>query len=267
VGKGSFGRVVRATHIASKQKWAIKLVPVTSEGLKEEIQALMRCNHPNVVRMQEYIVDQGQEMFGLVMELGHMDLHTYIEVGNVLEPSAIREVTLAMLKAVQYLHSQGICHMDIKSENLLLMKKNVPIRQEYIKLCDFGLCTIAPPGQTVVTETMLKGTPRFFAPEMANFVPFNANAADMWSIGCTLLDLTDEMPEEWEHSYALYNDTDDLGRHGFKTGLRRILRLMSDDDYFDNNSPVFDLMRGLLKFKPHHRLTANEVLQHSWLQE
>ena len=273
MGKGSFGRVVRATHVATKTKFAIKLVPVDSQGLKQEITALMRCNHPNIVLMQEYIIDQGQETLGIVMELGHMNLHTYMDSGNVLDLSALREITLATLKAVEYLHSQGICHMDIKSDNLLLMKKKnvATIRQEDIKLCDFGLCTIASEGQQhVVTDTMLKGTPRFFAPEMANFVPYNAKAADIWSIGCTLLDLTEEMSQEWHDSYDLFDDADDINRDAFKTGLRRILRLMSDEDYFDHNpnlSPAFDLMRRLLKFKPSQRITATQALQHEWLQE
>lgn len=271
VGKGAYGRVVRATHFRTRKKVAVKLVSVTCQGLKQEVKALMYCNHPNVVRMHEYIVDQGQETFGMILELGQMDVNTYFESGNVLTPSALRQVMLATLKAIQYLHSQGICHMDVKSDNLLIMNKpTAPLRQEHIKLCDFGLVSIAAPGQIVVTETMLKGTPPFFAPEMSNCMPYSANVADIWSIGCTLLDLTDEVVEDWRDTYNQFVDMDDTDRYVFQTGIRHIVRVMNEQHYFDHKpafAPAFDLMRLLLKFNPDRRPTATQALQHEWLQE
>jgi len=270
LGTGTFGSVVRASHVATKKTFAIKIVDGDTPHLSNEVQSLLRLRHVNVVRLYDYVVDDATCQHGLVMEQGVMDLRTYLDLGNVISLDALREITLASLKAIQYIHSQGVCHMDIKPENILLTKKKRGIHRDDVRLCDFGLCTMADPGTRFVAETNMKGTHDFFAPEMADFVPYNANAADMWSYGCTILDLTDEMPKEWKHSYVLYNDTDDIGRHGFKTGLRRLVRLFGEEDYFSHNAgfaPAFDLMGGLLKMKPQYRLTATQALQHAWLQE
>jgi hypothetical protein len=275
LGSGAYGSVVVGSHLPTKRRVAIKILPngTAAVHLSNEVQALMRANHPNVVKMYEYVVDDVQGKFGLVMEQGVVDLNTCMARGHVISLDVLREITLATLKAVQHLHSRGIAHLDIKPENLLIMK-NLPIseiRQAHIRLCDFGLCTLAPaPGCHYISETDMKGTNHFFAPEMADFIPYNANAADIWSIGATLLDLTEEMPEEWKHSYALFHDTEDIGRHGFKTGLSRIIRLMNEEDYFCHNPgyfQVFELAKGMLKMKPSRRLTATQALQDPWLLE
>jgi hypothetical protein len=274
LGAGAFGSVVVGSHISTKRRVAIKILSTnTTVDVSDEVEALTRVNHPNVIKMYECIADDAQDKFGLVMEQGVVDLRTCMAEGNVFSLSVLREIALATLKAVQHVHSQGIAHLDIKPENILIMKRLPPceIRQEHIRLCDFGLCTLAPtPGQAFISETDMKGTADFFAPEMADFCPYSANAADIWSIGATLLDLTEEIPEEWKHSYTMFHDTEDIGRQGFKTGLRRILRLMNEEDYFCHNPgflPVFELALELLKMKPDQRLTASQALQHFWLQE
>lgn len=268
IGTGSFGVVVRASHVRTKRRCAIKIVDSANADVSREVQVMLRLRHANVVRLYEYVVDVDKDKIGLVMEEGVMDLQMYIEQGNIMNLAALREVTLAILKALEYIHSQGVCHLDVKPENVLLVKKR--IRQQHVKLCDFGLCSVSKEGATTVSEVNMKGTPDYFAPEMADFIPFSANAADMWSFGCLLLDLTGEMSQSWKRSYQMYNDPEDVGRYGFRSGIVRILRQFQEEDYFRRNpgfAPAFDLMKGVLKMKPQDRFTATRALQHAWLQE
>jgi serine/threonine protein kinase len=111
---------------------------------------------------------------------------------------------------------------------------------------------------TVIHQASVKGTPGFFAPEMVEGT-FDAKPADMWSVACTLLELSEGFTESWLESYDLYRkDTD-----GFQRGIRNCLAMMQDRDYFADVN-VFEIVRDLLRMEPEHRLTADQVLEHEW---
>jgi calcium-dependent protein kinase len=157
--------------------------------------------------------------------------------------------------------------MDIKEDNILVMEdvSADEVTQKHIKLCDFGLCTIATTPEGSIEESGMVGTKGYFAPEMAGDYDYDARAADMWSIGCMLLNLVDKVPKEWREIYGLYKTRKDC----FQRRLRVLtMMLHCDDDHFQGTIlPVVQIIRGLLKMEPGRRLTAAEVLRHPWLAE
>jgi serine/threonine protein kinase len=219
---------------------------------------LKHVHHPNIIRMQEVL--HSPNVIYIVMELGHKDLHTYASNVGITEDST-REIMAGILTPLKHLHSIGICHLDIKPENIMVMK-DVPaheLSRDHIKLCDFGLCVISSCTQDpVVSEVTLKGTPGFFAPEMVEGA-FDAKPADMWSVGCTLMELSEGFMEGWFESYSMYRkDT-----ANFHLGIRNCLTMVQDRDYFADVH-IFELVRDLLRMEPEHRLTASQVLEHDW---
>lgn len=80
-------------------------------------------------------------------------------------------------QGVDYLHSVGVAHSDIKPDNLLLGADG------RVRICDFGSAQLAGPGECVLRTV---GTPAFFTPEMCRGGPFSARAADLWALGVCL---------------------------------------------------------------------------------
>lgn len=81
-----------------------------------------------------------------------------------------------LLDAVEYLHSLGICHRDLKLENILMTEKG------NIKLCDFGLASVSFDGN--LSDAC--GSENYIAPEILNLSRFNGFKADMWGVGVIL---------------------------------------------------------------------------------
>lgn len=265
LGDGHYADVFNGMHCNTKQQYAIKCLKKERiqsnhqmHQLEQELMVLKHANHPNLIRMEEVL--HGPNDIYIVMELGHKDLYAYARTVGITE-YGLREIMAGILTPLQHLHSNGICHLDIKPENIMVMKEvqATELRRVHIKLCDFGLCTILSSTEdTVIHQASVKGTPGFFAPEMVEGT-FDAKPADMWSVACTLLELSEGFMESWLESYDLYRkDT-----AGFQRGIRNCLAMMQDRDYFADVN-VFEIVRDLLRMEPEHRLTADQVLEHEW---
>ncbi|CAM9531815.1 unnamed protein product, partial [Hapterophycus canaliculatus] len=87
-----------------------------------------------------------------------------------------RRIILQVLQALAYLHRRGICHRDVKPENLLLRRRG----EERIKLADFGLATVLSPPTYKVVEPV--GSPGYAAPELLRVIPYDGRA-DVFSLG------------------------------------------------------------------------------------
>ncbi|KAF2000281.1 kinase-like protein, partial [Amniculicola lignicola CBS 123094] len=86
-----------------------------------------------------------------------------------------------IVAAVEYLHIQSIRHKDLKPSNILLSPNR-------LWLTDFGSATDFSMLSVSATENGERGTPKYFAPEVATFSP-NGRAADIFSLGCILLEI------------------------------------------------------------------------------
>ncbi|KAG4243069.1 hypothetical protein PC116_g9078 [Phytophthora cactorum] len=97
-----------------------------------------------------------------------------------LGEDTIRPLLLHLAQAVEVLHRNNYCHRDLKPENVLY----APESSHLVKLIDFGLCT------KVTTQLHdFCGSPGFFAPELLLHDGYDGCKADVWSIGCILLEL------------------------------------------------------------------------------
>jgi hypothetical protein len=259
LGEGAFGAVFKAKQLKNNKQVAIKLVDADSEYLMGEIYALQRTDHPNIIKLYDTLWDIPSKKCGLVFELGFSDLEAYKKNGNIITVKEVRQVSRATIKALAYLHSQNIGHMDVKPANIMIKWEHSGIVEHNIKLVDLGLVTIG--GE----EMMMKGTRGFFAPEIASSgIKYRCEAADMWSYGASIVDLLDRFPENWNATYDLYYDPEAIDHKAFQDGLKFHVKGMKRVDY-GLDSHAMDLALALLKYKPGHRLTAEEALQHPWL--
>ena len=95
-----------------------------------------------------------------------------------------------VLRGLQWLHDQGVCHRDIKGANLLITKDGK------VKLADFGVARKISEDSTQ-RQAAVVGTPYWMAPEVIQMSAFTT-ASDIWSLGCTILELLNGEPPYYD---------------------------------------------------------------------
>jgi len=140
--------------------------------------------HPNVIKavhsqeMSSITVEGSERKFSFIlMEYApYGDFYDHIvKLGDNLDDVLIRTYFHSLVEGVEYLHSQGVCHMDLKPENLL-------VGDNYnLKIADFDM-SFKSGDERILT----RGTQSFRAPEMITHKCQNAVAADIYSMGAVL---------------------------------------------------------------------------------
>lgn len=151
---------------------------------KEEANRYLYLNHPNIVRLQDFI-DAGDSQY-LVMEFieGH-NLYEY--QNNVTGPMPIQMASLLMseaLKALGFAHKNGVLHLDVKPSNIMLSDSNE------VKVLDFGISQDIDEGAT----DKLLGTPNYMSPEQIKPGSKIDHRSDIYSAGVSLYELITGTP-------------------------------------------------------------------------
>lgn len=159
-----------------------------------------------------------------------------------------------ILKALVILDKHGIMHRDLKPDNIILKKKNVPIKENILKLVDFGLATYAD-----VDEYLFKrcGTPGFVAPEVIN-AKRGANVhystkCDVFSVGIIFFFmLTGKIPYDGADFQEVLDNNKKATINFDVKELKYVTPIAQD------------LLRHMLELAPQDRPTAIECLKHQY---
>ncbi|XP_054617067.1 serine/threonine-protein kinase PAK 5 isoform X3 [Dunckerocampus dactyliophorus] len=247
IGEGSTGIVCIASEKHSGKQVAVKKMDLRKQQRREllfnEVVIMRDYHHENVVDMyNSYLV--GDELW-VVMEFLEGGALTDIVTHTRMNEEQIATVCLSVLRALSYLHTQGVIHRDIKSDSILLTNDG------RIKLSDFGFC--AQVSKEVPKRKSLVGTPYWMAPEVISRLPYGTEV-DIWSLGIMVIEMVDGEPPYFNEPplQAMRRIRDNLPprlkeSHKVSSVLRSFLDLM--------------LVR-----EPSQRATAQELLQHSFLK-
>ncbi|XP_016431454.1 obscurin-like [Sinocyclocheilus rhinocerous] len=249
IGRGTFGVVKKVTHKASGECFAAKFLPLRSSTRTRAFQErdlLSRLAHRRLACLLDFFATR--RTLVLVVELcsaqGLLD-HLFLK-GSVSE----REVQLyiqQVLEGIGYIHSMNILHLDIKTDNILMVS---PARED-IKICDFGFCQEIDNSRHQYSKF---GTPEFVAPEIVHQEPVTV-ATDIWSLGVvTYLCLTCHCP--------FFGDND-------RSTLMKVAEgvLYWDTPEITNRSvEAQDFLHRVLQPDPEVRPSASECLSHEWFQ-
>ncbi|XP_076860479.1 obscurin [Brachyhypopomus gauderio] len=177
IGRGAFGVVKRLTHRGSGEVCAAKFIPLRSGSQTtayQERDLLSRLSHRAIIGLLDVFCTC--HTLVLVTEIcssqGLLD-HLLLKA-SVTE----REVWVyiqQILDGVKYIHSMNILHLDINTDNILMVSQE----REEVKLCDFGFCQEIDPSRH---QYSVFGTPEFVAPEIVRQEPVTV-ATDIWSVG------------------------------------------------------------------------------------
>ncbi|XP_015572286.2 mitogen-activated protein kinase kinase kinase 5 isoform X1 [Ricinus communis] len=195
IGRGTYGSVYVGTNRETGALCAMKevdIIPGDSKSvecikqLEQEIRLLQHLEHPNIV--QYYSCEIVDDHFYIYLEYvypGSISKYVREHCGAMTE-SIVRNFTRHILSGLAYLHSKKTIHRDIKGANLLVNSSGI------VKLADFGM---AKHLSGLSYELSLKGSPHWMAPEVIQAVMQNnanpdlALAVDIWSLGCTIIEM------------------------------------------------------------------------------
>ncbi|XP_039066001.1 calcium-dependent protein kinase 26-like isoform X1 [Hibiscus syriacus] len=255
LGWGQFGVIRLCSDKLTREVLACKSISkdrlVTSDdaqSVKLEIEIMTRLSgHPNVVDLKAVYEDE--DHVHLVMELcaGGELFHRLEKYGRFPEVDA-GVLFRHLMQVILYCHEIGIVHRDLKPENILLATK---ASSSPIKLADFGLATYIESAGKCLHGTV--GSPFYIAPEV--LVGGYNQAADIWSAGVILYILLSGTPPFWGKTKSRIFDA-----------VRAADLQFPSDPWHHISDSAKNLVRGMLTTDPSQRLTALQVLDHSWMK-
>lgn len=189
LGKGAWGKVLKANHKASGFTLAIKIILNTNktmqESIQKEVEVLKKCRSRAVVAYYGTCLKNNETW--ILMDYCAMGslkdmMKTCMETLNERQISYTVQQTL---KGLAYLHNSNILHLDVKAANILATQHGE------VKLADFGVSEQLQSGMKESTDYV--GSPLFMAPEVIKKSGYNSKA-DIWSLGITMIEMADGRP-------------------------------------------------------------------------
>ncbi|GAA6070914.1 obscurin, partial [Tachysurus ichikawai] len=246
---GTFGVVKRVVHRASAEFFAAKFIPLKSSTRNRAIQErdlLSRLTHRSVSCLLDFF--STRHTLVLITEIcSSQGLLEHMLLKGSVSESEVRVYIQQILEGVGYIHSMNILHLDIKTDNILM----VSTEGEDLKICDFGFCQEIDPSRH---QYSIYGTPEFVAPEIIHQESVTA-ATDIWSVGVVAyLCLTGHCPF--------------LGENDRVTLLKVAEGLLywNLPEITSLSEQAQDLLHGLLQPDPKTRPSALECLDYMWFQ-
>ncbi|XP_075752524.1 lkb1/serine/threonine kinase 11 isoform X5 [Rhipicephalus microplus] len=256
LGEGSYGKVKevldshtlcrRAVKILKRRK--LRKIPNGEQNVHREIQLLRQLSHRNVIQLVEVLHSEQKQKMYMVMEYCVAVLQELLDSaqGHRLPLWQAHGYFCQLLDGLEYLHSQGIVHKDIKPGNLLLTNC------ETLKISDLGVAEALDRFAVDDTCHTSQGSPAFQPPEIANgHDSFSGFKVDVWSSGVTLFNITTgKYPFEGDNIYRLFEC---IGRGKFELPP-------------DVEPTLGDLLCGMLHKDPQARLSLQLVRRHDWVR-
>ena len=230
IGHGSFGTVYKMRDSEGKE-FAVKEVK-NDEWSELEIDIQSNLCHPNIMPVNN-VVKSIDNIF-VVMPYCEYDVYNLINSFMVLDDQ-IKSYFTDVVKAVSYMHDNGVYHRDIKPENVMIFKGRA-------MLADFGLAC----KERYVSDK--SGTSMYCAPEIMNGEEYDASKQDMWSLGLFLINLLCT-EDAWK------GVEDDKAYEEYEKNPKGFLKQL-----YPFSEEILEILLNLLSKDPQERMDADTLL-------
>lgn len=280
IGNGSFGVVYQATVTGGRETVAIKKVLQDRRFKNRELEIMQLLSHPAVVELKNYFYSRGanrEEIYlnlvmGFVPENLHYAIRTHAKARRLIPYLYTKVYIYQIARSLAYIHSLGVCHRDIKPQNLLYCPQT-----HFVKLCDFGSAKMLVQGQPNVAYICSR---YYRAPELVFEATEYTTAIDTWSMGCVFAEMLLGEPlfpgesasnqktqiinllgTPKVHELKAMNPAQNHARLADVTGTQLESRLP--------RAPpgAIDLLRKILKYDPSQRLDPFGCMAHPYFDE
>lgn len=246
IDEGCYGKVFKAVYKKTNMDAAIKSLNTTHKGFKYdevamEIAIMKELNHPNITSYLGTFKSNNE--IWLTMEfMNGGKLSNIIFETNLTEPQ-IAYICYQTLEGLNFIHKKGRIHRDMKSDNILVNTKGE------IKLADFGFCC-----DSAIKHRSAIGTPYWMAPECISEDEYDTKV-DIWSVGIIVIEMAEKEPPYLN-----------------ETPLKALMLITSNPapsvkNPKDWSLTFLDFLGKCLHKDPNKRSTAEELLQHPFLEE
>jgi serine/threonine-protein kinase len=191
LGRGGMGTVYTGRHKDSGELHAVKVLAPTYAHddhfrgrFESEIKALIKLDHPNIVRLLSFGQEDGNLFFSMELVPGN-SLFAIQKKGHKYDWKEILNIAKDVAAGLRHAHDRGIIHRDLKPGNLLMTDKG------RVKITDFGIAKAYGSNQN--TGENVLGTMDFMSPEQAKGERVTVRS-DLYSLGTVLFTLLSGKP-------------------------------------------------------------------------
>ena len=278
IGRGKYSEVFEGININNDQRVVIKVLKPVKKKINREIKILQNLkNGPNVVKLVDVVKDPSSKSPCIITEW--IDNIDYKKLFPILTDEDIRYYIYQILIALDYCHSMGIMHRDVKPQNLIINHKKKELR-----LIDWGLADFYFPEQ----DYNVRVASRYFkGPELLVDDIYYDYSLDIWSLGCMFAGMIFKKEPffQGKDNYdqlvkiAKVLGTDDLFKYIEKYGLtldnhytgilgsypKKTWDKFINNDNKDLCTPdALDLLSKMLIYDRAERITPKEAMEHPY---
>ena len=281
VGNGTFGVVYQATIAETGEKVAIKKVFQDKRYKNRELEIMKELCHPNVVALRHAFYTSGDKpdevYLNVVMEFVPEALNRVVKNYSRMKqamPLLISKLySYQLLRALGYIHALGICHRDIKPQNVLVDPAN-----HRLVVCDFGSAKKLVRGEPNVAYICSR---YYRAPELIFGATDYSPQIDLWSAGCVIAEMflfqplfpgesaVDQLVEIIKILGTPTREQIFEMNPGYNEGRFPDIRQTPWRRVFKDKAPAdaIEFLGALMVYSPSRRPTAFQALQHPFFDE
>lgn len=185
IGQGGMGQVFKAVHDMLGRESAVKVLPLNKanpdsvSNFRREIRTQAQLDHPNLVRAFDAGED-GNVHYLVVEFVPGTDLRRLVRAQGKLSIQQASNVIMQAAKGLDYAHSRGLIHRDVKPGNILVTPDGVA------KVSDLGLAGFIHDAENDPRKGKIVGTADYLAPEQIRNPNEITSVSDIYALGCTL---------------------------------------------------------------------------------
>ena len=194
IGSGGMGLVYKAKHLALNRLVAIKMMHAhklqgpSVRRFQQEAQAVSHLNHPNIVMVHDFGVDNDGLPYMVLDYIDGKSLADLIKKSGPVPLQKSLGIFLQICEGMEHAHANGVLHRDLKPQNIMLTEHSEKVSS--VKIVDFGIAKIMDMENTAVGLTQtgeVFGSPPYMSPEQVHGTKTDQRS-DIYSLGCLMFE-------------------------------------------------------------------------------
>ena len=254
IAKTTNSRIIQVSDKKTRMVKVIKSIQIKNNEQNfldaiNEIKALKNLNHPNIIKVYEYFIEEKKSVDIVIEYLNGDNLFNSIKKNQNISEENTLIIMYQLFSCIKLSHEYGIIHRDLKPENIIITDN----QNLLIKLIDFGNCEIFSNNFTETNRRI--GTPSYLSPEIIDGENYSYET-DIWSLGIIMyFMLSGKLPFEGKSQIDIFNSI----KNKFLNFNDRVWKYVSED--------AKNLIKCMLIKNKNKRININQIMKSDWVKK